>query len=420
MQDNSTNHLYSRRTFLRTAGLAAGAVAVGRLTTVDKVQAAAITSGNGKFAASSLSIGVLLPTSTLAPDLAQQYLGGLQLALASTGAGQLLTQPIGRAHGSTRRQAASLLDAGVDVLLGFLTPVMATRLGDLLQAKQAVLLATSLGENQPFGQPHPAIFHHSLHQWQASYALGQWAARNIGRQAVIASHFHDSGYDSLAAFQAGFVATGGDVSETIVTHGPNAAHDVAYLLRRVGALRPDFVYASYAGAAAHEVVQAYAHTGYPPLLGGGFLSDAALLASSDKAALGIISAAAWSPQLDTTANRTFTTAYQAQHGVAPTSIALLGYETGLLLNRALATNGGDGRAASLASAIAAASFDSPRGQVTMNAKTHTTNGAVYRREVRWQAGAALNTIVEQMPTANVTLADSITMRSGWLEAYLSI
>ncbi len=432
MSDDFNGSRASRRNFLRGMGLVGGAAVASRLlTTGERVRAAGILGGDGSSLGGTLRVGALLPASTIYPTLASEFVAGMQLAFApSTSSGlaarsvEVITQTIGRGHGTTYGQAQSLLAAKVDVVVGLLTPMMAARIASLFQAANTLLLASSTGENLPLAATQAVVFHHSLQQWQANWALGNWAAQSLGRRVVIASDFHDSGYDSLYGFQQGFSAAGGSVLEAVVTHGPQAAHDVNYLLKRIQNLHPDLVYAAYCGANAAELVQAYANLSgaRPPLIGNGFLVDELLLPSMGKAAVGISSAHAWTPALDTPANRTFLATYQTSYGQTPSSLALLGYETGLLLNTALAASGGVAHPSRLAPALAVATIASPRGTVAMDANSHSTTGPLYLREVQWLDGVATNTVRHQIPAASQKgiSAQGSGLKSGWLEAYLSI
>lgn len=414
MQDEMSERQYSRRTMLRAAGLLAGAAIAGPL-------AASGQGGRAQAAAAeSVRVGTLLPSSTVYAGLAEQFAAGLALAFGGAATTvQLVMQPIGAGYGTVRRQAEALLKENVGVVVGLLTPSMAARTADLFQSHDALLLASSVGENVAEGKANGAVFDHSLQQSAANWALGKWAAQTLGRRAVMAADFHSSGYDSLNMFRAGFAAGGGKVVDTVVTHGPQQAADVKYLLSRVAALRPDFVYAAYCGSAASELVQAYGGGSRPPLIGNGFVTDEALLAGMGNAAMGIKSAHAWSGQLDTAANRAFQTAYATAYGQAASSVALLGYESGLLLAAALKGSGGRTQAGPLGAALAATTIASPRGTVTMAGDSHSSSGPIYLREVAMVDGAAVNAVRGQLqlPTA---MSKSAEARSGWLQAYLSV
>src|SRR5690606_26546648 len=76
------------------------------------------------------------------------------------------------------------------------------------------------------GVQNPYLFWNSLNVWQSTYALGCWAAANVGRTAVVASGFHEAGYGLVEAFWMGFrEAGGGRILATEVTHRASATED---------------------------------------------------------------------------------------------------------------------------------------------------------------------------------------------------
>ena len=88
-----------------------------------------------------------------------------------------------------------------------------------------------------------------------------------------------------------------------------------------------------------------------PLLGSAFLTYENALASQGSAALGVRTAATWSPSLGGRANATFSSAYRKKTGRAPDAFAMLGYETGRMVSAALAGSGGKLRGESFVSAL---------------------------------------------------------------------
>src|SRR5262249_55244148 len=132
-----------------------------------------------------------------------------------------------------------------------------------------------------------SVFFDSLGYWQASWAMGDWAARNLGRRAVVAASLYESGYDSLYAFQPGLEEAGGEGVETCVTHVPPATHDTGRAIAAIRRAVPDFVFAAYSGQPAVDFVRAYADSGLArrvPLAGSSFLVDETLLPAMGAAA----------------------------------------------------------------------------------------------------------------------------------------
>jgi branched-chain amino acid transport system substrate-binding protein len=411
---------YNRREFLRLAGLGAGAVLVGAGATAPGKAAAAgllpATTG------ATPKVGVLLPQSTVAPQLAAGFLAGLRLA------GAVNLVPVTLGSGQAATQARQLLETEqAGVLVGMVNARDAAQIGALAAAHNTVLLATGLGENVPRqGEDHPAVFRHTLGLWQAHWALGAWAARTLGRRAVIASAWYESGYDALYSFQAGFESAGGQVVATHITHGPVGPNGLAALPGQINKARPDFVFAAYSGAAAAEFAQAYSAAGLAarlPLLGAAFLADEALLATLGATANGLKTALGWSPTLATADNQAFGKAYLAATGRTPDAFALLGYEAGRIVLASVRSSGLGITSANPAKALTGLRLQSPRGLLALDTATRTFGGPLYLREVQQGSGGLQNTVLATLPAPagdKQIAALAASVPTGWLNTYLGI
>jgi len=403
MQDQaSDNKRLSRRTFLRGGGLLLGAAAVAPLLGPAEVMAA---STKGMTAAASTKgmragpqIGLLLPHSTLYPTLGSEFRLGLQQGFVAAGVQpkQVAVATIG-GQGGTYGRAKSLLEGGAEVLVGWLTPAMADRLGDLCQQHGASLLAVSLGENLATKQPHPTVLLHSLQEWQASWALGTWAAQNVGRRVLIAAANYEAAYDSVAAFQEGVIAGGGTIAERVITHGSQEQPDLDQLLQRITASRPDAVYAAYSGQPATNFLRAYDSMGKgrPTLLCNPTLAEIA--------PAGSYSATAW-PTSDSAASQQFVAACQ-QAGLRPSRIALLGYEAASLLSAA----------ASSGVPLGQARCEGPRGSLALDHASQSSSASFYLRQAHASDRETL-----RGPSLEAASGLRMAIQSGLLEAYLSI
>jgi branched-chain amino acid transport system substrate-binding protein len=406
---------YSRRDLLRRTTHLAGVLAAS--ATLPLALHARRLAPSAGMSAPSLRIGALLPQATVYPRLAESLLAGLQLAFAREGRQvALLVEGIGRGAQFPQPAVDRLLDERrVDVLLGMVNPDTAAALRERLAASGARLVNLPVGANLPrAADDHPAIITHSLALWQASWALGRWAAGQLGRRALLATALYESGYDALYAFRLGFEGAGGTVVATQVTHHPANDDPLARQLDALTGFGPDFVYAAYSGQDAVDFVRGYHAAGLSarlPLIGSSFLADEVLLPWMGAAALGIRTAAPWSPALDTPANRRFVAAYRAQTGLAPDAFALLGYETAYLL-------------AQLDSTLwaSAPSFASPRGPIGLDRATQTTTGPLYLRAVRATGAGLVNAILGALPTPAASdpalAALRASVKTGWSTPYL--
>lgn len=401
---------YSRRGFLHAAG-AAATLAVLAAEVARPVAAAATGPAGataGFTARQPLRLATLLPRSAAYPQLGPAFLAGLRLAFAEENlAVEMRTAEIGGGVGLLVPQAAETLDAAAtDLLVGMVNPEVAAGLRVLLSDRDVAFLNAGIGANLPrASDASPQIFHHTLGYWQASWALGQWAASALGRRALLSASFHDSGFDAPFAFRLGFEAAGGTVVFTHTTHVPPDATSAADLVAPLLDQRADFVYAAYSGDLAAEFVRAYAASGLAGSL--------PLIGTAPGASLGV-HAAAWSSDLATAENRRFVAAYRAQTGQTPELFALLGYETARLI-AAAAT--GTGKGLSLREALASASFVGPRGAVAMDGATRETTGPVYLLGDPRGGIAALAT-----PAAGdrAIMALRHSLKTGWLAPYFCV
>ena len=78
------------------------------------------------------------------------------------------------------------------------TTPTAQHLTSLFEQRQVPLVLANVGAHvvRP-RQRHPLVLHHSLGYWQSSFALGRWAARNLGPRAYVSASIVDAGYDTL-------------------------------------------------------------------------------------------------------------------------------------------------------------------------------------------------------------------------------
>lgn len=401
----SASTVLSRRGLLKGLGAAAGALAISPL-------ALRLASG---APATAISLGVLLPTSSLYPRLAASLLDGLNLAFVGAGpAVQLLPVEYGTLPSAAVAAGRRLIvEHGVDLLIGVISQPAIAQLQPLLHARRVPLLVTTAGANLLRHEPDPYIFHNTLGAWQASHAAGAWAAATLGPRIVSIASFHESGYDTLGAFGAGVASGGGTIVARHVTHAPGTSSDLTAVLRAVGAARPDALYAAYSGEQAAAFLQAYAESGlaaHTPLLGSPFL-----VAAPAPAGLRVLSPLGWSARLDPAANLAFE-ARLAAVGRAPDPFVVLGYESGLLIEAARAAP------TSLAAALPGATVSGPRGPLRIERDGHVTRAPLTMRSFSWRGGAPVEgeAIPLAYPSSAAIAAMAATPKTGWLTAYLCL
>ena len=354
-----------RRNFLKGFGI----VAAGSVAATGKAAGAVM----GSASARPVRVGVLLPGSKMYPAMAESLENGVRTWLDGQKTDktmrpvELVVEHIDHHSSSAVNRAGVLLTRHkVDMVMAFVGYHTARNLWPVFANTNVPLITADMGANMHTEQPGNAqVFHHSLQYWQGSYALGRWAAANLGTRGLVNTSFYDSGYDTIAAFRRGFEAAGGEVLATRVTDAPPNFDTVAPTVEDIEKLQPDFVFAAYSDADAITYVRAYHDFGLAakiPLIGPGFLSAESSLGGQGDSATGIRTAFAWSPVLNTPGNVAFMKQYITRTGKQADAFALLGYETIQMITTALKASGGDlWSRAEFSAALARVSIESPGG-----------------------------------------------------------
>jgi branched-chain amino acid transport system substrate-binding protein len=408
----------SRRQFLVKVGLVTGAVATLPL----HAHARFLWDGRPP-----LTVGAVIPESSLHPFLGKNLVEGLRLSFDEAGWKSTALHVEHSANSSSIASAVKLLtDRRVDVLTGMVNPLMIQRLRGELEHSGTVFINMEGGANSYTPREEsPLVFHNSLGYWQANWSLGSWAASAVGTRAFVASSLYEAGYDSFYAFPQGFEQSGGRTvgREIALTSGKESLEQLFSAIR---AARPDFVFASFSGREAVNFVRAYAASGLSvriPLVASGFTVDEALLKEMGSSALGIRSALSWSPAIATAENSAFGKAYRAGSGREPDQFSLLGYDTGKLITSAV--NGakeGTIQGEALKLALKKSAIATPRGRLTIDPATGCTDAPLYLREVRRDGNSLCNAVIRELSgiAATAKLADvsAMTAMSGWTSSYL--
>jgi branched-chain amino acid transport system substrate-binding protein len=412
----------NRREFLKTMGMAA--IASMAISPLDV------------FSDSPLPIGILLPESTIYPDLGKNWLAGAHLFLEqinrSVGPSRIILIPesTGFTTGATARKVKTLMNRKVKLVTGMIGPDMAPGLQNYFTENRTFLIMSNLGVNvwNPVIE-NPYIYCHTLNTWQAAWAIGSWSASTLGHRAMIISSFYESGFDPLLAFRLGFEEGKGEILETIVTDAPIAETDLLETaLRKIKQKQPDVVYAAYCGQSAAEFVKAYADAGLTakvPLLGTGMLVDKHFLGDCSQVVLNMTTGFAWSHDLPLPENNSFTDTFQRSTGRPADSFALLGYETAQLIVNALnVCSGNPQNKKNFVRALNHVEFDSPRGFIKMDPATRSTIGPLYLLKVRSNGSGSQNQVVarlENLPETDKRINQlKSSTRSKWINMYLNV
>lgn len=271
----------------------------------------------------------------------------------------------------------------VDLVVGTVHSGVAMAMVKVARDTSTMLVIPNAGVNEATGPMcAPNIFRTSFSNWQVCEPMGKVMFDAGHRKVVTITWRYAAGQQMVSAFTEGFRKAGGEIVEDLALPFPEVEFQA--LVTRIATLRPDAVFAFFAGGGAVKFVKDYAAAGLNksiPLYGAGFLTDGTIEAQG-ASANGIKTTLHYADNLDNPANRKFLSAFKAKTGTDGDIYAVQGYDAGALLNVGLSAVKGDWSARTeMVKAMRAAKIESPRGPMSFNAVGNPVQN-VYLREVR--------------------------------------
>ncbi len=411
-----------RRTFVKLMG-AASAATTATLLMPGGLGAPGVV--KDFFGGNDFKIGVLLPTSDAYPEIGDNLLGGMQAYFGSRSqfSPSFVVEQVPHGYvGVTDRAIKLAQDDRVDMVVAGVSSKVAPQLRDVFEESRTPFVVSNVGAS-----PIPSTslgrygLHNSLGLWQSSWATGNWAAKNIGKNSVIITTLADSGYASAYSFHLGMESAGGHVSETYYADLPVEPGEES-VLDRIAATKPDFIYAMMSGSAGREILSEYDNWSMPPLLASGFMAERFALPNTGSAA-GLLSAATWADALDSDENRSFAQTFRQHAEREPDQFAALGFETAQLIDEsAHAVDGRMGNGRTVTDALSSATITGPRGLVTFDKETRSSTAPLYLREVRSKRASWHNVVIGKLPGVSLDDASDAgvmgAVKTGLLNEYL--
>ena len=376
MSSTSSSRSWTRRRFLAGSG--------GLLATASSFPAPAIAQR------APLKVGLMLPYSGTFAKLGKFIDDGFRLYVEQNG-GALGERLISFVQVDDESKPESATDnmnrlvgrEHVDVVVGTVHSGVAMGMVRVARETNTLLIIPNAGLNEATGAlcaPH--IFRTSFSNWQVCQPMGKVMYDAGHRNVATITWRYAAGQQMVAAFKEGFTQAGGRVVEDLALPFPEVEFQA--LITRIATLRPDAVFAFFAGGGAVKFVRDYAAAGLNrsvPLYGSGFLTDGTLPAQGE-AATGLKTTLHYADNLDRQANRLFLQAFRARTNETGDIYAVQGYDSAALLAEGLQATSGDLTArAAVIEAMRGARIDSPRGPIAFSRSNNPIQN-IYLREVR--------------------------------------
>jgi branched-chain amino acid transport system substrate-binding protein len=298
----------------------------------------------------------------------------------------------------------------VAIVAGFSFSNILMAVAKKLTAANIVVVSASAGPAPLAGaQCTKNLFVTGKQNDQFAEAMGTYAKDKGYKRVMAMAPNYQAGKDFVGGFKRVYTT---QLLDEIYT--PLNQLDFSAELSRIMAEKPDAVYAFYPGGLGVSFVRAYQQAGLIgkiPLLSVSTVDGTSLPALKD-AAIGVMHASDWGPDLDNAANKKFVADFTAKYKRIPSEYAAQSYDAALLIDSALAkTKGNVSDVNALTDAMQAADFESVRGKFKFNTN-HFPIQDFYVFDVakNAQGAVSLKTVSKVMTDAKDAYVDACPLK----------
>lgn len=344
-------------------------------------------------------IGLLTPMTGPFASTGKQMLAGVKLYMAQQGVNivgrqvELIVKDDTGMPDVTKRLAQELVvNDKVDVLAGFgLTP-LALATGPIATQSKTPMV-NMLAATSSVIDASPYMVRVSMTLPQITVGVAEWASKNNIRKVVTLVSDYGPGIDAERTFVDRFLLNGGQVLESLRV--PMRSPDFSPFLQKVRDLSPDAVFVFVPSGIGTQVMKQFNERGLARagirLIGTGDVVDDDILNSMGDATLGIVTSYPYSTDHPSALNKKFVAEFKkANQNMRPNAVAVFGYDGTRLIYEALKKTAGKGGGDALLAAMKGQIFESPRGQIYIDANTRDIVQSVYVRKVEKVNGELYN------------------------------
>jgi branched-chain amino acid transport system substrate-binding protein len=356
----------------------------------------------------TIKIGVILPYSGQFADTATQIDDGFKLYLKQHGDKlggknvEIIRKDVGGINPPVAKRLAQELVTrdNVDILTGFgLTPNAMAGADVSAEAKKFMVVLNAATAIVTTKSPYMARV--SFTAPQHNQTLGTWAEKNGLKSAYTMVTDYGPGIDAEVAFQKGFKEVGGDIVGSVRMAVQNP--DFSAYIQRAKDLDPPGIFIMIPGGSQPGAFgKALADRGVDPqkteIMGQLELTDEHALASIGDVAIGIITTGHYDYNHHSKLNEAFVKAYNEDYKRNPDFFSVGGYDGAHLIDVALQKSGGKTDGESLINAAKGASWESPRGPISIDPETRDIVQTVYIRKVEKIDGHLVNVEIAAIPS----------------------
>src|SRR5947207_9770158 len=347
------------------------------------IAATAFALGVTSAQAQEVKVGVALPYTGIGAEFAQLIDRGMEIYLKLNADKvkpykiTLIKRDVKNPAGADAKIAVQelLTQDNVDILAGWVYSPNAIASAPIVTAGKKLAVIMNAGTAH-ITNMSPYFVRTSFSMWHAGYGMGEIAAKQLGKTAVVGYSDFPPGKDMLASFKRSFEANGGKVIDEIPMGGPNAVPDFTPFFTRAKEKKPElfFVFVP-AGEHSTAVVRTYGALGMRAagikLIGPGDITQDTKLQAMGDAAVGLVTMHHYNVDLDNAENKQFVAEWKKAYGAdsTPDFFAVGGFDgMAAIVHATQALKGkidGDQAVASLKGW----KFNSPRGPIMIDPDT---------------------------------------------------
>ena len=349
-------------------------------------------------------VGLITPMTGPFASTGKQMEAGARLYLALNGAtvaGRkveiILKDDTGTPDVTKRIAQELVVNEKVDVLAGFgLTPLALATAPIGTQSKTPMV--NMLAATSSVIDSSPYMVRVSMTLPQVTVGIAEWAPKNKIRRAVTLVSDFGPGLDAERTFRDRFLLNGGQVLDSLRV--PVRSPDFAPFLQKVRDLSPDALFVFVPSGVGSAVMKQFAERGLDKagirLIGTGDVVDDDILNSMGDVALGVVTSFPYSTAHPSAVNKKFVEEFRkANKNMRPNFVAVYGYDGMRVICEALKKTGGKGGGDALLEGMKGQIFESPRGQMYIDAKTRDVVQSIYIRKVEKVNGELYNVEFEE-------------------------
>jgi branched-chain amino acid transport system substrate-binding protein len=287
----------------------------------------------------------------------------------------------------------------VDFIIGPLAAFELLAISDYAAQAKMPILSLAAAEDMTQRRPNPYFIRASATSAQSMHPLADYAAKELKYKRVITvTEDFAFGHEQMGGFQRVFEDAGGRVVKKLWP--PLVTPDYTPYLAQISGV--DAIVQGFAGSNPLKFMKQYKDQGLKlPVLSGSVGCDDALLKSLGDEAVGVISASAYTADLDTPSNKRLVDGMVRDYGNIPGIYAAGIYISGMVAEAALEKTGGkaDDRDAFIRALRGVALTDTPRGPFKFD---HLGNvvGNIFIRRCERKGDKLVNTTIKTYPNVS--------------------